>query len=125
MYISIGIFALAVLGNLNEPDNKTNVATSKPKDQKQEAQREKEAGDGGRQRLQEAMSRFEASPCTSVLQLKNLWAMGGWVLTCEGCAGVPADRIFNKAMLRLADDMTVKGKRLYVRDMYKAAGQGD
>ena len=125
MYIGIGIFALAVLGNLREPDTTTNVATSKPKDQQQEAQRAKDAGDGGRQKLLEAMSQFQASPCTSDLQLKNLWVLGGWVLTCEGCAAFPADRIFNKAMLRLADDMTVKGKRLYVRDMYQAAGQCD
>lgn len=26
-------------------------------------------------------------------------------------------------VLKLADDMSVKGKRLYVRDMFRAAGQ--
>ena len=114
MYIGIGIFALAVLGNLKEPDKSQEIATTDQQD-----------GDGGRQKLQEAMSRFEASPCTSELQLKNLWVMGGWVLTCEGCAGVPANRIFNKAILKLANDMTVEGKLLYVRDMYTAAGQCD
>ena len=122
MYIGIGIFALAVLGNLKQPGKSHETAVVKEPAVKIANDQQ---DDGGRQKLQEAMSRFEASPCTSELQLKNLWLLGGWVLTCENCAAVPANKIFNKAILKLADDMTVEGKRLYVRNMYKAAGQCD
>ena len=82
-------------------------------------------GDEMRAKLQTAMSTLESSPCTSVLRFEYSSRFGGrrkWWLTCDGCAGVDANKIFPKELLRIADDMSIDN-RVNLRDMYESIGQ--
>ena len=74
------------------------------------------------ERLSTALRAYNDEPCDTELEFKNLWMLGGSVLTCLGCARVPAKWVFTKAALRGIDDLSITDP-LKVRRLLEHYGQ--
>jgi len=71
--------------------------------------------------LMTEVERFGAQPCDTTLVFWKL-AVGGWHLTCPGCAAVPADRFFARALIERIDRWAVMGE-LSVSDLMRISGE--
>ena len=66
--------------------------------------------------LGRALEAAAEDPCASAIRFEYIRFAGGWGVTCDGCAWVPADRAFSKADLSLVDMLAVDGS-LTLRDL--------
>ena len=51
---------------------------------------------------------MERSPCDTQLRFVKLF--GTWHITCDGCPGIPASKVFPKIAIRVLDDYSVGNK---------------
>ena len=64
-------------------------------------------------RLHHQFDVLDTNPCASTLRFdKLLWS---WYVSCPGCASVPAEKIYPKAMLDLADQWAVNDTITFAR----------
>ena len=71
------------------------------------------------ERLARQMDKLQSQPCGTTLYFVDAL---GWMITCEGCAAVPADLIYPPALIETIERWAVRG-RITVTDLMKIHGQ--